>query len=118
MSLPERRIPEWAKRERANDMQWIQENLHVLWPAAAQQYLVQGRGAIVVDITSRPTGAGNLFAYLAESAIADLQHHNALRMVQAYDPTWELVTMLLKSGGRDSTYRIGVPAAGKLSGAS
>jgi hypothetical protein len=106
-----RRIPEWAKRERASDFAWIGENLHVFWPAARKGYVELGRGAIVVDTTSQPTGAGNPMAYLPESEIEQQNDPDALRMVHAYDPSWEFVTMLLKQQDPVSTYRIGIPSA-------
>src|SRR6476646_444734 len=112
--MPERRrpsIPEWAEHERLSDMAWIAENLHVLWPAAQTAFAALGRGAITVDTTSTPTNAGHPFYYLTQEQVNELGDLDALRMVGAYDPTWELVTMLLKSEERVSTYRIGVPRA-------
>ncbi len=114
MSLPERRrIPDWAHRERARDLSWIQENLHIFWPAARRGFQDSGRGAIVVDTTARPTGAGNPFAYLSEAGLEKLNDQDALRMVRAYDPSWEFVTMLFKAEDRLSTYRVGVPSEKK-----
>lgn len=116
MPLPERpRIPEWAARERAGDLAWIRENLHVFWPAVQRAYQDLGRGAIAVDTTARPTGAGHPFTYLPEAGIEKLKEQDALRMVRAYDPTWEFVAMLFKSQDRLSTYRVGVPFAKKSS---
>jgi hypothetical protein len=108
-------LPDWAERERTGDLGWLTENLHVLWPAAQTSYAEEGRGAIVVDTTSRPTGAGNPFLYVAESGIERMQDADALRMVRAYDPTWELVTMLMKKERRLSTYRIGIPSERQVS---
>ncbi len=108
-SAERKNIPDWAKRERGRDLAWIQENLHVFWPAAQQAYKDSGRGAIVVDITSRPTGEGHPFIYLPQSEIEKMEDADAFRMVTQYDPTWELVTMLLKHEGRVSTYRVGIP---------
>lgn len=114
MPSQERRdFPEWAARERAGDLTWIQENLHVFWPAAQRGHQDFGRGALVVDTTSRPTGAGHPFAYLPEGGIEKMDDQDALRMVRAYDPTWEFVTVLLKSQERVSTYRVGVPSQKK-----
>jgi len=110
MSFAERRIPNWAAQERGRDLTWIEENLHIFWPAAQSNYQEQGRGAIVVDTTARPTGAGHPFTYLPELGIVQMRDQDALRMVRAYDPTWEFVTMLFKSQNRVSTYRVGVPS--------
>ena len=107
-----KQIPEWAERERVGDLSWIQDNAHVLWPAARQSYEEQGRGAIFIDTLTtfaHQEGLGNPMFYLNEAAIEKSeQHHDALRMVRAYDPDWELVSVLLKKG-RESTYRVGVP---------
>ena len=114
MPRPEQRyVPDWAKRERVSDLSWIQENLGIFWPAAQRSYAEQGRGALVVDTTSRPTGEGNPFFYLTEAGIEKLKDADALRMVKGYEPSWELVAMLLKREQRVSTYRIGIPSAPK-----
>lgn len=102
--------PEWARQERGRDLAWIQENLHVLWPAAQQGYQASGRGAIVIDTLSHPAGAGNPFVYLPQNEVAKMEDADASRMVDQYDPNWELVTMLLKSAQRLSTYRVRIPA--------
>jgi hypothetical protein len=118
--MPERRrrppIPEWAERERLSDMAWLAENLHVLWPAAQTAFAALGRGAITVDTTSTPTNAGHPFYYLTQEQVNALGDADALRMVGEYDPSWELVTMLLKIEERVSTYRIGVPGAQRGAG--
>lgn len=112
MSHPEaQRIPAWAHRERASDLAWIQENLHLLWPAAQHAFREAGRGAIVSDTTlqiSHPHGSGHPFIYLALSEVEAPRWADVLRLVKGYDPTWEFVAVLLKSG-RESAYRIGIP---------
>jgi hypothetical protein len=113
---PERQgqIPEWARRERASDLAWIQENLHVLLPAAQQGFQDAGRGAVVIDTTiivQHEAGTSHPFLYLPEQALAEKKTLvDALRMVRAYEPARELVTVLLKPHDRESTYRIGVPS--------
>ena len=117
MPHPERqRIPDWAQKERAGDLAWIGENLHLFWPVAQRGYQDSGRGAIVVDTTSRPTGNGHPFAYVPQAGIENLNDQDALRMVSAYDPTWEFVTMLFKPQARVSTYRVGLPTQNQGTG--
>lgn len=110
-------IPPWAERERLRDMAWLSENLHIFWPAAQASYMEVGRGAIVVDTTVRPTGAGHPFGYYAEELIAVFGYPNAVRMVAEYEPEWQFVTVLLKMEGRMSTYRIGIPDQRPTNGA-
>lgn len=110
MPFPERRLPEWAARERAGDLAWIGENMHIFWPGAQQGFAEHGRGAIITDTTVR-AGTGNPIFYMPEAGIAEMKDPDALRMVRGYDPSWELVAMLLKGGRRVSTYRVGVPSA-------
>jgi len=98
-------MPHWARRDRYSDMHWIAENLHVFWPAARQQYDEQGRGAIVVDTTVRPTGAGHPFTYLAQEQVDETHDADAQRMVREYDPTTEVVIVMLKPKNRVSVYR-------------
>ena len=62
-------MPDWARRDRERDMEWIGENFHIFWPVATEAYVEHGRGAIFVDTTSRPTGEGNPFAYFPQEAV-------------------------------------------------
>jgi hypothetical protein len=103
-----KRIPSWAERERVSDLAWISENLHVSWPAAQQAYEKHGRGVIVVDTTQRPTGEGHPFGYFPQSMVEQTGDEDTQRMVREYDPSWEMVTVLLKTHDRTSTYRVGV----------
>ena len=102
------RFPPWAERDRAGDLAWIGENLHVFWPAAQLGHGEFGRGAIVVDITQRPAGEGHPFGYFSLEMVEQSDFEEAKRMVRKYDPTWEMVTVLLKTDGRLSAYRVGV----------
>ena len=104
---PERDIfPEWARKERQGDFEWIRENLDSFWPLANNEYERFGRGVIVVDTTSQPTGGGHPYGYvtLVEAEKQGLQ--DASRMIGEYDPKNEFVVLLWKSEGRISTYRI------------
>ena len=82
----------------------------VFWPAAQQGHGEFGRGAIVVDITRRPTGEAHPFAYFPQEMVEQSDFEEAKRMVREYDPTWEMVTVLLKTDDRLSAYRVGVPS--------
>lgn len=106
-------IPDWARKERLGDMLWIAENLHVFGPAAAEAFEAHGRGSIVVDITSRPTGEGHPFGYFPQEMVEEEGDEDTQRMVKAYDPEKEIVILLLKAENRTSTYRVGI---GKLAG--
>lgn len=101
-------IPRWAERERSSDLQWIVENMYVLWPAAQNAYASKGRGALVVDLTTL-MGTGHPFLYSPKADIVEHADTDALRMVTQYDPQRELVIILLKSEERSSTYRLQPP---------
>jgi hypothetical protein len=105
--IPENpKIPDWAQQERQADLNWVAQNLDVFWTAATVAFEDVGRGAIVVDTTSEPIpGAGNPFAYFSQERIEERGNEDTQRMVGEYDPTQELVLVLLKSG-RISTYRV------------
>lgn len=111
-------IPEWAARERRSDMAWIAKNLPLFWPAAQASYEALGRGAITVDTTGSASGDGHPVWYLTQAQLNELGDNDASRLVAEYDPTWELVTMLLKIEARVSTYRIGVPSAQRTPGSA
>ena len=104
---PERRkIPEWAKRERLRDCEWIGENLGSFWPLAKEVFKEVGRGAIVVDTTSQPTGEGNPYGYFSQEDLTKFEDEDTDRMLENYDPEKEFVILLLKPKDRTSTYRI------------
>lgn len=52
-------IPEWALREREQDLAWIGENTHVLLPAAKLAFEESGRGAIIVETNTIVEQAGH-----------------------------------------------------------
>lgn len=107
-----RRPPAWAERERAGDLAWIQENLHVFWPGAQQGYQEHGRGALYIytEVTvAHEGGIGHPMLYLAEATVEEMGNQDALRMVRAYDPTWEFVAGLWKPKHKESVYRVGLP---------
>lgn len=104
-------IPYWAQGERLVDVAWLADNLQVLWPAARNGYKAQGRGAVVIDTTATPDGDGHPIYYMPAATFERLEHADALRMIHRYDPAAELVVMILKTGDRDSTYRVQLPNA-------
>ena len=107
MTLENSNIPDWLHRERQEDLDWIAENLDVFRIAAATAFEYAGRGAIVVDLTSQPIpGAGHPFGYFSQEQIEMQANKDSIRMVSEYDPTQELVLVLLKLGDRISTYRV------------
>ena len=99
-------IPEWAVRDREQDRAWIRENINLFRETAVQGARLVGRGAIVADVTARPMGDGNLFAYFDQVEIQRFQNEQINQFVQAYDPAQEFVIALLKPGERFSSYRI------------
>ena len=111
-----RAIPYWAERERTADLAWIAENLHGFWATARAAYGVEGRGALVVDTTVRPTGGGHPFGYVSQEQIRQFGGQDEIRMVATYDPSWEMVIVLIKPRDRISSHRVGVP--GQLSKAN
>ena len=106
MTLERRHIPDWAMRERKRDMEWIGENLHIFWPVAMAAFAEQGRGAIVVDTTSRPTGRGHPFGYFPQAEVEQKDDEDIKRMVREYDSQQEFVVVMLKPDEHISTYRV------------
>lgn len=102
----QRRIPEWARRERAGDQAWIAENLYIFEPAARTAFGEQGRGAFLVDTTVCPIGQGHPFAYAPQTYIDEHGDEDVQRMVREYDPEREFVLVMLKPEERVSTYRV------------
>ncbi len=111
-----RPLPEWAQRERIQDLAWIGENLHLFWPAAQEGFQKAGRGAIVTDTTTlvkHEGGKSHPYLYLPLSAFEDSRHDDLfspedLRLIHEYQPEWEFVAVLLKEG-RESAYRLRIP---------
>lgn len=101
-------IPPLDEQERLSDMTWLNENLPVFWSMAQSAYEEVGRGALVTDLTVQFRGGGHPIAYCSQELIVAVGDPDAIRMVEQYEPDWQFVTMLFKTGGRISTYRIGV----------
>jgi hypothetical protein len=107
MSPEQRRIPNWAARERLQDLEWVGENFHIFWPTATAAFAEQGRGALVVDTTQQPVeGKGHPFGYFPQAVVETGDDEDIRRMVREYDPEKEFVVVMLKSAGRTSTYRV------------
>jgi hypothetical protein len=104
---PERgKIPEWAHREHRRDFEWIRENLDSFWPFAKDVFQELGRGLIVVDTTSQPTGEGHPYGYFPRQDIEKAGDEDTTRIMGNYNPEEEFVILLIKPGERTSTYRI------------
>ena len=113
MTPEHRNIPDWAQRERQGDLGWIAENLDVFSAIASLAFKDEGRGAIVVDVTSQPLpGAGHPFAYFDQEIIEQQDDRDVTRIVAEYDPAQEFVVVLLKPQDRISTYRVGIVTPG------
>ena len=113
MTPEHRDIPDWARRERQGDLGWIAENLDVFSAIAFVAFEDEGRGAIVIDVTSQPVpGAGHPFGYFAQETIERQDDDDITRIVAEYDPTQEFVVVLLKPQNRTSTYRVGIVSPG------
>jgi hypothetical protein len=111
MTPEHRDIPDWAQRERQGDLGWIAENLDAFSAIASLAFEDEGRGAIVVDVTSQPVpGAGHPFGYFSQEQIEELGDEDTNCMVTEYEPAQEFVVVLLKPQDRASTYRLGVVA--------
>lgn len=103
-----RKVPGWANRQRAADLAWVMENAHIFWPAAQEQFRSVGRGAIVVDTTQRPTGEGHPFTYMTDAQLREDRFTDASRLIAQYDPSNEIVIIMIKRLLHVSSYRIAV----------
>ena len=107
MTGENRKMPEWARRERQGDLGWISENMVAFRFAALTAYAESGRGAVVIDTTSQPIpGAGHPFAYFPQEEIEESGDEDTKRLVRQYDPATDFVVMLLKPLNRTSSYQL------------
>jgi hypothetical protein len=91
------------EQERRPDLEWIEENRILFWLVASTAFEEIGFGALVVDLVSEPLGQGHPFSYYAEGEL-ESQDHNLRRYLQEYNPSYEFIIVLLKSGGRSEIY--------------
>jgi len=95
------------------------ENLDAFSAIASLAFKEEGRGAIVVDVTSQPLpGAGHPFAYFDQETIEQQDDRDVTRIVAEYDPAQEFVVVLLKPQDRTSTYRVGIVTSGHQASAA
>ena len=65
-------IPEWARKERLEDLVWIAENLPEFWDAAQLGFELFGRGAVTVDTRVQPDpDKGNPMWYTTQEQIVE-----------------------------------------------
>ena len=108
MTRENRKVPEWARRERQGDFGWISENMVAFrFVAALTAYAESGRGAVVVDTTSQPiAGGGHPYTYFPQEEIEESGDEDTKRLVRQYDPSTDFVVMLLKPHDRTSSYQL------------
>jgi hypothetical protein len=107
MTPEDKPIPAWVRLERRRDLEWIDENVEIFWMAATSAFELSGRGAIVVDTTTQPApDAGHPFGYLSQEQLEQDGDEDIKRMLLQYNPSQELVLLLLKPEYRTSTYRL------------
>ncbi len=95
--------PPQPEDEQNRDARWIADNTPVLWPTAQKAYALQGRGALVVDLTIR-IGTGLPCIYFTREEVAQHADADSLHMVDQYNPRREFVIILLKVGTQTSAY--------------
>ena len=106
MSVEQNKIPDWAAQERETDLSWIQGNLDLFWQTAKQGIVVVGRGAIVVDVATKPMSQGNFFTYITQADMERFEDEECLRLIQQYEPDTEFVVTLLKPKEHTTSYQI------------
>jgi hypothetical protein len=99
-------IPDWAQRERQQDMAWVRQNVLFLWPLAGVAFGAFGRGALAADVAAPSTQEGLRLGYLTQDTIETAGNAAMKRIVREYDPAREFVMVFLKSSNRASTYRV------------
>lgn len=106
--MPERGKPkpDWAEKDREQDMVLIQENADVFQIASSSAFIEVGRGAVVVETTILDEDEWHPFAYYPQEVVELDFDEDTQRMVQEYEPFEEFVIVLLKPENRTSTYRI------------
>lgn len=104
--IEQEKTPEWAAQEREKDLGWIQENLELFWQTASKGAVVVGRGALVVDVATKPMGERNYFTYITQEDIERFEDEESLRLIKQYVPETEFVIMFLKPKERTSSYQI------------
>jgi hypothetical protein len=97
-------VPDWAEKERADELAWLKEshNLALLWATAQTGYSQSGRGAVVIE-DREPLAE---MRYYGQELQDELEDEAAQRLVEAYYPERELVVIF--GGGEPRCYRVEV----------
>ena len=98
--------PDWTHFDRAPDLEWIGENLHVFWPAATTAFGEHGRGAFMVDTTVRNERGVHPFGYFPQAVVNTSDDEKVKRIVSEYDPEHEFVVIMIRPDEHISTYRV------------
>jgi len=99
--------------ERAREIAWLQEHLDAFWELACEGFQESGRGVLVVDtrqVVEQEGTKSHPLMFVPQANLNDspwTQEKEITRMVGEYEPSWELIAVLLKKdSGR--VYRLGV----------
>ncbi len=102
-----------AAQGKARDQAFVHEHIEALWTAAQEGYTRLGRGALVVDTLLYGERADEEhnphleFAYMPQGKVETLEDERLRERVRVYDPTQELVVVLVRPG-RQMLYRVSV----------
>jgi hypothetical protein len=103
-------VPDVTMRETIDDLAWIEEHLLLFRAVVLDHYLLCGTGAVVADITpqTRPEFCNPMW-YLPAEELESLDEPEVEALLRAYDPTREVVVVLLKHDNQQRSYRVLLP---------
>lgn len=93
-----------------DDLAWIEERLLIFRAIVLDHYLLCGPGALITDTTPQTHPEfSNPMWYLSLEELKTLDEPEVEALVRAYDPTRELVIVLLKQDNQQRAYRMLLP---------
>ena len=111
---PEKNIEHCAEAQREIELAWIDLNTPLFSAKASGYFGLVGRGAIIVDASTKPLSEGPLFTYFSKEQMEHIVDDDISAMVDEYDPQEEFVVLLLLPRDETRAYRIDIPEKEEL----
>lgn len=103
-------FPDYEMRETLSDLSFIEDHLLAFRTVVYDHFLLYGSGAVIVDTNGNTSAPFRSAWYLPHDQLETLDEPIVKSMVNSYDPSSEIVIVLLKAEDRQRVYRVALPA--------
>lgn len=103
-----------SEAEKAKELAWLREHISAFWVTAYEGHREQGRGAVVIDTTTKPLGEDAPFYYVPQARFESQEDEVLLglvKLISEYGSENQFVAVFIRPGNDEfefSMFQIGV----------